>query len=159
MSYDTAREFFEAAREASRDADRITRQLDALRERATSVGGSDFAPRVRSTPDPDRMGAAITTAMDHADLLMRRRDEDIRLMDAACTVLYGEGGRGGLWALAGWRADALWHHYLALLTWEQVGALLGYTAEHACREAMAALDMADSWGMLRTIEGIGTATD
>lgn len=158
MRYQSAREFFEAAREAARDAERIRRQLDAMDERAASLGGGGFEPRVRSTPDPDRIGRAIAAIVDHGEVLRQRQDEDYALIDAACTVLYGEDNRGGLWALTGWWADAIYHHYLALRTWDEVGAMLGYSAEHCCRCAAAAFEVADSWGMTSTVAGLGKAT-
>jgi len=158
MRYQTAREFFEAAREAARDADRIRLQLAAMDARSESLGGGGFEPRVRSTPDPDRMGLRVSALIDHGDRLRERQEEDYRLIDAACEVLYGTDNRGGLYALAGWRADAIYYHYLALRTWQEVGDMLGYTAEHACREAMAALELADAWGMTSVIDGRGNAT-
>lgn len=159
MTYASAREFFEAAREAALDAERIRRQLAAMDCRAASLGGGGFEPRVRSTPDPDRIGRAVSAIVDHGELLRRRQDDDYRLIDAACSVLYGEDNRGGLWALVGWRADALYHHYLSLMTWADVGTLMGYTEQHVWREAMAALDTADAWGMELTVAGIGGAQD
>lgn len=158
MQYASAREFFEAAREAARDAERIRRQLDAMDETSTSLGCSGFEPRVRSTPDPDAIGRRVSAAIDQGERLRRRQEEDYALIDAACAVLYGTDSDAGLWALAGWRADAIYHHYLALRTWAEVGDMLGYTAEHVCRESMAALEMADAWGIASVVDGMGGAT-
>ena len=156
--YDSARDMFEAAREAALDAERIRRQLAAMESADLSLGGGGFEPRVRSTPDPDRMGRAVASHMEQAERLLSRQEDDYRLIDAACTVLYGTDSEAGLWALVGWRADALYHHYLALRTWAEVGELLGYSAEHCCREAMAALETADAWGWRSVVEGRGQAT-
>ena len=90
----TAREFFESAREAARDAERIRRQLDAMESRTLSLGGGGFEPRVRSTPDPDRMGLRVSALIDHGGMLERRQAEDYRLIDAACRILYGPDDRG-----------------------------------------------------------------
>jgi thiol-disulfide isomerase/thioredoxin len=85
-------------------------------------------------------------------------DEDYRLIDAACEVLYGKDGRGGLYSLVGWPADAIYHHYLALRTWEEVGELLGYSPSHVKRMAAAALDYCDANGPTWTELGRGMAT-
>ena len=157
--YASAREMFEAAREAALDAERIRRQLDAMEGADLSLGGGGFEPRVRSTPDPDRMGRAVAAHLEQAERLLARQEEDYRLIDAACDVLYGTDSEAGLWALVGWRADALYHHYLALRTWAEVGELLGYSEQHVWREAMAALDTADAWGWRAVVGGMGGAED
>jgi len=156
--YATAREMFEAAREAALDAERVRRQLESMERASVSVGGQGFEGRVRSTPDPDRIGRAVAAAVDVGLRLRRRQEEDYRLIDAACAVLYGTDSDAGLWALVGWRADAIYHHYLGLRTWAEVGELLGYSPEHTCREAMAALETADAWGWQAVVNGMGRAT-
>ena len=80
------------------------------------------------------------------------------VIDAACRVLYGPDNRSGLYALVGWPADAIWHHYLGLRTWEEVGELMGYSPAHARRMAYAALDLADANGQMWTELGEGMAT-
>ena len=153
----TAREFFEAAREAARDAERIRRQLDGMESRALSLGGGGFEPRVRSTPDPDRIGASVSAMLDQGERLRERADEDYAVIDAACRVLYGPDNRSGLYALVGWPADAIYHHYLALRTWEETAAMLGYSADHVRRMASAAMDCADANGQMWTELGVGVA--
>lgn len=156
--YRTAREFFEAAREAARDAARISRQLDGMERRALALGGGGFEPRVRSTPDPDRIGRSVSAMVDHEAALRQRADDDYALIDAACAVLYGPDNRSGLYALVGWPADAIYHHYLALRTWEETAYLLGYSAPHVRRQVAAALDVADGNGDMWTRLGISSAT-
>ena len=171
--YATAREMFEAAREAALDAERIGRELAAMEGRSESLGFGGFQPRVRSTPEPDRMAGRVAAMVDRSDMLARRMDEDYRLIDAACEVLYGKDGRvtdaacrvlygpdrrSGLYALVGWPADAIYHHYLGLRTWEQVADMLGYSVQHVRRQAMAALDLADANGQMWTEQGRGMAT-
>lgn len=153
----TAREFFEHAREAARDADRISRQLDGMERRSLSLGGGGFEPRVRSTPDPDRIGASVSAKLDQEDRLRERADEDWRIIDAACAVLYGPDNRSGLYALVGWPADAIYHHYLALRTWDDTASMLGYSVRHVCRAVDAAFDMADANGQMWTELGVGLA--
>jgi len=156
--YRTAREFFEAAREAARDAQRISRQLDGMERRALAMGGGGFEPRVRSTPDPDRIGRAVGSLLDNEAILLQRQESDYALIDAACAVLYGPDNRSGLYALVGWPADAIFHHYLALRTWDEVADLMGYSAPHVRRQVAAALDVADANGQMWTELGVGSAT-
>ena len=154
----TAREFFESAREAARDAERIRRQLDAMEHRALSLGGGGYEGRVRSTPDPDRIGASVSAMLDQTERLRERADEDYVIIDAACRVLYGADNRSGLYALVGWPADAIYHHYLALRTWEVTAAMLGYSVQHVRRQVLYALDLADANGQMWTELGSGMAT-
>ena len=155
--YGSAREFFEAAMAAARDAERIRRELAAMDERSCGLGGGGFEPRVRSTPDPDRMGRAVAARIDRGGMLERRADEDYRIIDAACALLYGPDNRSGLYALVGWPADAIYHHYLALRTWEDTAAMMGYSVRHVQRSVDVAFDVADANGMMWTELGIGMA--
>lgn len=157
MQYQTARELFEAAREAARDAERIRLQLASMEARATHVGGGGFEPRVRSTPDPDRMGATVAALADHGGMLERRQAEDYRLIDAACRVLYGPDNRGGLYALVGWPADAIYHHYLALRTWDETAAMMAYSKRYVIERVTWALELADANGQMWTELGVGLA--
>ena len=155
--FSSAREMFEAAREAARDAARISRQLDGMERRALALGGGGFEPRIRSTHDPDRIGRSVAALVDHEDVLMQRQDADYALIDAACEVLYGPDNRSGLYALVGWPADAIYHHYLALRTWDDTASLLGYSVRHVCREVDVAFDVADANGQMWTELGLGLA--
>ena len=155
--YASAREFFEAVAAASGEADRIGRELAEMEAGAESTGGGGFEPRVRSTPVPDRMAARVAAMLDRRGALLERRDECRALMDAACRILYGADRRSGLYALVGWPADAIWHHYLALRTWEQVADLMGYSPSHVKRMASVALDLADANGQMWTELGVGMA--
>jgi hypothetical protein len=157
MRHASAREYFEAAREAARDAERIRRQLAGMERKALALGGGGFEPRVRSTPDPDRIGRSVAAMVDHEEILTRRQDQDYRIIDAACAVLYGHDDRGGLYALVGWPADAIYHHYLALRTWEETADLMGYSVRHTQRAVAWALDLADANGETWTRLGQGLA--
>ena len=157
LGYGGARELFEAAREAARDAERCRRQLDAMEGASVSLGGQGFEGRVRSCPDPDRIGRAVAAAVDVGEVLRRRQEEDYRLIDAACELLYGTDSDAGLWALVGWPADAIYHHYLGLRTWDETAAMLGYSVRHVQTCVHAALDLADANGQMWTVLGVGMA--
>ena len=155
--YATARDFFDAAREAARDADRIARQLDSMERRALALGGGGFEGRVRSTPDPDRIGRGVAAKVDNEAVLRERQQADRALIDAACELLYGADRRSGLYALVGWPADAIFHHYLALRTWDEVAEMMGYSVRHVQTCVASALDYADSNGQMWTALGKGMA--
>ena len=157
MRFESCRELFECAAAASREAGRISRELDAMEGRSESLGSGGFQPRVRSTPEPDRMAGRVAAMVDRSDMLARRMDEDYRLIDCACEVLYGGDGRGGLYSLVGWPADAIYHHYLALRTWEETAALVGYSEQHVRRMVAMAFDVADANGDMWTRLGVGMA--
>jgi len=153
----SARDFFEAASAAARDAERVSRQLDGMERRALALGGGGFEGRVRSTPDPDRIGRAVGAMVDHEGMLLQRQEEDYALVDSACELLYGRDNRSGLYALVGWPADAIYHHYLALRTWEETAAMMGYSVRHVQTCVAMAFDMADANGRMWTELGIGMA--
>ena len=155
--YETAREFFDAARQAALDAERCRLQLRALDETADGIGSPGFEPRVRSTPDPTREQARTSAVMDQRARLEARQAEDYRLIDAACEVLYGPDNKGGLWALVGWPADAIWHHYLALETWDEVGRRMHFHPRYVQQQVAVALDIADGLGDFGTRIGRGIA--
>ena len=155
--YATAREFFEAARSAAREADRIGRELAEMEASADATGGGGFEPRVRSTPEPDRMASRVASKVDREGMLERRQDECYEVIDAACAVLYGHDNRSGLYALVGWPADAIYHHYLALRTWEDAARLVGYSVSHVKHMASAAMELADANGQMWTELGRGLA--
>lgn len=153
-----ARELFRQAQGAARDAEKIGRQLAADEHRALGMSGGGFEPRVRSTPAYDRMGMAVAVMVDREAKLLEKQDEDYALMDLACALLYGTDQCDGLRTLVGWPADALYHHYLALRTWEETAALLGYSTSHVRNQANYALDYVDANGAMFTMLGIGMAT-
>ena len=155
--FQSARELFECAREASRDAERIRRQLDAMEERADGLGSSGLSQRVSSTGEPDRMASRVAAMVDREEMLRRRQEEDYAVIELANLVLYGDGASSGLWALVGWRADALALHYLNGETWAVVGSLLGYSEPHVWQQAQVALDVCDGWGLVSVMQGMGCA--
>ena len=158
MFFGSAREFFDYAREASRDAERIGRQLAEMEVRAEGIGSGGFEPRVRSTPTHDKMGSAVASFVDREQKLRAQQEYDYAIIDKACALLYGTDNEHGLRSLLGWPADALFHHYLALLTWDATAQILGYSASHVRNQANAALDYLDANGELFTTLGIGLAT-
>ena len=155
--YETAREFFDAARQAALDAERCRMSLQALEDTADGLGSPGFEPRVRSTPDPTREQARASAVMDQRARLEARQAEDYQIIDSACVVLYGPDNRSGLWALVGWPADAIWHHYLGLRTWDETAAMMHFHPRYVQQQVAVALDIADGLGDFGTRIGRGIA--
>ena len=154
-----ARDLFESAREASRDAERIRRQLEAMEQRTLSLGGG-MGQRVSATGEPDRLGGRVAALVDMQEALRDRQRADYELLDIACAVLYGPANEGGLAALVPtWWADVLWWRYLDGSTWEEVAAAVGYSPRRCYSVAQAALDTADAYGLARTSRGRGVASE
>ena len=159
MQFTSARDLFESAREASRDAERIQRQLAAMEGRATSLGGGGFEPRVRSTPDPDRIGQATVEKVTLEERLSQRQTEDYALINFACAVLYGTDNESGLWSLVGWRADAIAQHYVNDNTWAVTADLMGYSEQHVRQQVAYAFEVCDGWGIINVMRGRGAAEE
>lgn len=140
----TAKQFFERVRDASRDAERIRTQLVAMEHRAQSLGGGGFEPRVRSTPDPQRMERRVDVYMDRENALKDRMEDDYRLIDKGCMVIYGNDEHRGLDKVVSpvW-ADVLWWKYLDDAKMVSVADVVGYsmrTCSSMCAQALAWID-------------------
>ena len=153
----SAREYFERAREAALDAERIRRQLAAMDEGSQGLAAGDFSPRVRRTPDPGRLAARAVANIEQSERLERRQGEDYLIIDAACDLLYGPDNKGGLYALVGWPADAIYHHYLGLRPWSEVGEMMSYHPRYVQDRVAMAFELADSNGLFWTRLGQGMA--
>ena len=156
-----AREFFDMAREASFEIDRIRRQLDALDHAATKVAAPNLDARTDSG-SVRGIDARIVGTLERREALERRLEEDYAIIDRANAILYGaDNMTEGLQRLcpSHWWADAIALHYLTCLTWYEVGAVLGFGEQYTYQRARAALDIADAYGMCSTIAGRGIAEE
>lgn len=140
----TARDFFDRVRSASQDAERCRSQLVAMEQRALSLGGGGFEPRTRSTPDPHRMERRVDAYVDREHALQRRMENDYRVIDLGCLVLYGNNERHGLDAVKSpvW-ADVLWWRYLDGTKWSAMPGVVGYsprTCTEMCKQALNWID-------------------
>lgn len=153
-----AREFFESVREASLDAERCRRQLEAMEQRALAIGSPSFDARV-SGGDHDRLARDVASLVDREGKLQSRIDGDYDLIDLACAVLYGDDGiSDGLAAIAPpWWADAIYHRYVAARTVPETARLVGYSTRHVQGCVRAAFEIMDANGMVSTIAGQGIA--
>lgn len=159
--YSSARDFFEAVREASREAERT--RLTLLRmEAREGVRAQGYEAQGRSGHMSDRT-AATDARIDHEARMAERIEEDYALLDLACRVLYGEeSGKGGVDRLMGSAvADCISFRYVDARPWPEVAALLGYSrwSRRSLRDlCQQGFDAIDALGWERAIEGIGDAT-
>ena len=159
--YPSAQEFFEAVREASREAER-TRITLLQMEAREGVCAQGYESHGRSGHRADAM-AKTDSRVDYEARMSERIEQDYRLLDMACQVLYGrESGKGGLDALMGSAvADCISFRYVDARPWKEVAVLMGYS--HASWRALRDMcqrgfEMIDSLGWERAIEGVGDAT-
>lgn len=159
--YRDARDFFEAVREASREAERT--RLTLLRmEAREGARAQTYAERVSVGGERDRM-ATTDSRIDYEARMAERIEQDYALLDLACRVLYGEeSGKGGVDALMGSAvADCISFRYVDARPWPEVAALMGYSrwSRRSLRDmCQQGFDAIDSLGWERAIEGIGDAT-
>lgn len=159
--YSNARDFFEAVREASREAER-TRLTLLQMEAREGARAQTYAERVAVGGERDRM-AQIDARMDYEERMRERIEQDYRLLDMACAVLYGrESGKGGLDALMGSAvADCLSFRYVDARPWEEVAALMGYSrwSRRSLRDlCQQGFDAIDFFGWDNVLGGVGDAT-
>ena len=159
--YASAEDFFEAVRQASREAERTRLTLLAMEARE-GVRAQGYEPRVSIGGERDKM-AATDSRIDYEARMAERIEQDYALLDMACAVLYGrESGKGGVDALMGSAvADCISFRYVDARPWKEVATLMGYS--HASWRALRDMcqrgfETIDSLGWERAIEGVGDAT-
>ena len=156
-SFDSARQLFDAARDAAWECERLRRQLEVMR--SASGGGSDVKVSHGSVSDPR---ARVDRMLDREAAWEAAIERDESLMDFATDLLYGDDqmGSGGVAAMIGLvYADALWWHYLGLETWERVGEIVGYSAVRCKQLRDVAFDVIDAHGVSRIVSGDGIACE
>ena len=159
--YASAEDFFEAVRNASREAER-TRLTLLQMEAREGVRAQGYEPRVSMGGNADKM-AATDSRIDYESRMAERIEQDYALLDMACAVLYGrESGKGGVDALMGSAvADCISFRYVDARPWSEVAALMGYSrwSRRSLRDmCQRGFDCIDSLGWERAIEGVGDAT-
>lgn len=159
--YASAEDFFEAVREASREAER-TRLTLLQMEAREGVRAQGYESHGRSGHRADAM-ARTDSRIDYESRMAERIEQDYRLLDMACAVLYGcESGEGGVDRLMGSAvADCISFRYVDARPWSEVAALMGYSrwSRRSLRDlCQRGFDRIDSLGWERAIEGVGDAT-
>lgn len=156
--YVSAREFFHAVRDASREAERTRLTLMRM-EAAEGVRAQGYEAQGRSGHRADQM-ARTDARVDYERRMDERVRADYELLDLACRVLYGEeSGKGGLDRLMGSAvADCMSFRYVDARPWPEVAALTGYSERQCARLCEQGLDAADFFGMANCVGGEGCAT-
>lgn len=158
-TYKDAREFFEAAREASIDADRISRRLAEM-EASEGVRAQGYDAQGRGS-NRDVNGMRRTEArIDFERRVEARREADYDLIDRATSVIYGDGqtGMGGIGALMGGAvADVMWWRYCAAESWAVVALSCGYSKSQCRRLCAQGLNACDFFGWANVESGRGCA--
>lgn len=157
--YADARAFFEAVRDASREAARIQGRASAMSLGEGLRGAGGFEPRVRSSPADVTGMARVDARIDFEAANERRLSEDYAMLDAACRLLYGSDGRdGGLEHIMGSAvADCMWWRYCAAESWAVVSLSCGYSKSQARRLCAQGLDACDFFGWANVEGGRGSA--
>ncbi len=160
--YASAEDFFEAVRQASREAER-TRLTLLQMEAREGVRAQGYEPRVMVGGERDKM-ATTDARIDYEARMSERIEEDYALIDLACRALYGEGsGKGGIDALMGSAvADCLSFRYVDDRPWPEVAALMGYSrwsVNSLRRLCQQGFDCIDFLGWANVVGGTGTAED
>lgn len=155
--YQSARDFFTAVREASREAERT--RLTILRmEASEGVRAQRYEADGRSGHRADSM-ARTDSRIDYEARMRDRISDDYELLDLACRVLYGEeSGKGGVDALMGSAvADCMSFRYVDARPWSEVSALTGYCKRQCQRLCETGLDAVDFFGWENCLGGSGEA--
>lgn len=156
-SYTSAREFFEAVRDASREADRTRRQIERM-ESSEGVRAQGYEPRVSGTRSDVNGTSRVDARMDYEALWERRLDEDYALIDEACAVIYGPDNRSGIESIVGSAvADAMWWRFCAAETWRVVSAATFFSTTWCKHLVEVGLDAVDALGFERAKSGAGMA--
>lgn len=156
--YLNARELFNAAREASEDAEKCREQLDSMESAALRVSSPSFEPHTGGGSH-DFIANMVCTMVDREDKLASRIEADYKIIDLATQVLYGADNSSGLAAIAPeWWADVLWFRFLASETWSKVASRVGRSSRRCIQVSHAALDLIDANGILSTMQGKSEAT-
>ena len=159
--YRDARDFFESVREASRESER-TRLTLLQMEAREGVRAQGYEPRVMVGCNSDKM-APTDARIDYEGRMAERIEQDYRLLDMACALLYGrESGKGGVDKLMGSAvADCISFRYVDARPWSEVAALMGYSRwsvrslRDLCQQGFNAIDF---FGWENVLGGVGDAT-
>lgn len=138
----SARELFEAARQASWELHRHDMRYNAKEARALSLGGSTEA-HVAAGSVGDRM-AAVDDLVDYEAMMARYEREWCDAVDRAYAVLYGEDWDGGVArALSMSHAEVLECIYIQRMSISETAARVHWSPRKVCdlrREAFAFVD-------------------
>ena len=159
-TFTSARELFEAARDAIRDNERTRRILDTMESREGLRGHALTATgHAHGTADPMR---ATDARMDAEAAYHRRMADNWELIDLANALLYGRqyDGKGGVGTiLDNKHADALYWWYLSGEPQKVATRVMGLTQPRILQLNRESFDTLDAYGLARALDGVGMAED
>ncbi len=155
--YASARDFFDAVYDASREAERTRWTLERMAARE-QVRAQSYQPRVSMGGESDKM-AQTDARIDYEARMQERIEADYLLLDMACAVIYGnEYGEGGVDSLMGSAvADCMSFRYVDARPWKEVADLTGISEPQCRRNVEMGLDAVDFYGWDYCARGIGVA--
>lgn len=136
-----AREYFETVRAEVVKTERAREMLERMRAREGARAQSYQASGGGGGADPMEV---VGRRIDFEQRLRRRIESADALVDEACTVLYGDSGRGGLAKLKGIRyADAICMAYCQAEPWKDIAEVMQSSerwCQQLCREGFVFID-------------------
>ena len=139
-----AETFFQAVKCASDENSRALAQIMSMQE-TEDVRAQSYSPSIAPGSNSDVM-RRVDKRIDMEERLNKRLENNYKLIDIACTVLYGEDqmGHGGLYKLKGdVYADVLSWRYLHCFGWQKLAKRMGMsksTAQSLVKEALGYVD-------------------
>ena len=156
-TYTSAREFFEAVRDAAIELERSERQMARMR---LSEGVRAQRYEVRGAGGGDRSGMSATDArIDFESLMERRVREDREIVSRGIRLCYGEdAGCGGVCALLGSpAADSVYWRFCMAASWAKAAEMVGASTKSVQRWCETAFDTMDAHGAVAAVAGVGLA--
>ena len=150
-----AETFFNQARDAARDLDRMTKALERMKS-GEGIGGASLGPMAPHGSISDPM-SKVDARLDRESIWSRQIEECQQTVDTATAILYGTDGRTGLArALGNLYADTLWLRYLDSRTIKAIAILYQCSRSRVYHLTQIALDFIDSNGFDDTMRGRNT---
>lgn len=157
--YTNARDFFEGVKAAAEEVQDTERKLERMKVAEGLKAQSYELATAHSITDVNGT-KAINTRIDFESRMAERIQDDLRLLNLADAVVYGNDCNSGLAALVGSsNADIVWLRYRKSMKWSAVASITGLTVRTCQLNSNTALDVLDAHGLADTIAGLGFAED
>ena len=138
-----AETFFQTVKCASDENSRALAQIISMQE-TEDVRVQSYSSSIAPGSNSDVM-RRVDKRIDMEERLNKRLENNYKLIDIACTVLYGEDqmGHGGLYIKGDIYADVLSWRYLHCYSWQKLAKRMGMsksTAQSLVKEALGYVD-------------------
>lgn len=154
--FTSARDLFEATRDAAISYDRQARVIEELKS-LEAVHGQAQGQGHGSSKDVNGTGR-IVTRIDLEARAERQMQEQQELIDYACALCFGRDGNGGVASLLSEdAATVLYLFYCRALKWQTITTTLCRSTLWCRTQRDAAFELIDSLGYGAVVAGIGVA--